>query len=535
MSLITRLRNLFDSDRHGRELDHELDFHIAERVDGLVAHGMERGEAERQARIQFGHRQGLKEDTRAIGIVAWIDTLGTDLRYAVRGLRANPGFTVTVVLSLALGIGANTAIFGLLNAVMLKSLPVADPAELVQVTRGEDAGDVFTNPMWEQLHQRRALFTGLLAFGDESFNLAQGGEARMVDAAYVGGDFFPTLGVVPAAGRLLTGADDVRGCPATVVLGHDFWLSEFAGAPEAIGKSLLLNGHPFQVVGVAPAGFFGVEVGRSNKLYAPICSVAIVQGANHPLDERSSWWLQVLGRPKPGLSLDQVNAGLAALAGPVMAASVPNWDARNRDRYLKTPLTAIPATTGLSDLRTRYTPALLMLMSVVGLVLLIACGNVANLMLARGTVRQREIAMRLALGATRGRLIRQMLTESVLLALLGAAAGFLLARWGSVLLVQLLSTRRDVVSLDLSLDYRLLAFTIGVAVMTAVLFGLAPAWRSTRIDPQVAMRAHGRGVLEGGTRFTLGKALVLGQVALSLVLVLGAALMLRTFHTLATI
>ncbi|MFI5210528.1 MAG: ABC transporter permease, partial [Gemmatimonadales bacterium] len=444
--------------------------------------------------------------------------------------------TITVVLSLALGIGANTAIFSLLNAVLLKTLPVSNPAELVQVTMGEEDGDVLTNPMWEELHRRQDVFTGAFAFGDQTFNLSTGGVARPVPANYVGGDFFTTLGLAPAAGRLLNGADVFRGCPPVVVLGHGFWQSEFAGQADAVGRTLTLDGHPFEIIGVAPPGFFGVEVGRFNQIYTPLCAEAVVQGKNSALDRRSTWFLQVVGRPKPGLPLAQVGARLAAISQGVFGATVPaNWDADGQASYAKRHFEARPAATGLSDLRLRYRPALFMLMAVVAIVLLISCGNVANLLLARGTVRHREIAMRMALGASRGRLVRQMLTESLLLSLLGAATGFLFARWGSALLVRMLSDRGDDVWLDLSLDYRLLGFTIGVAVATGVLFGLMPAWRTTRVDPQVAMRAHGRGVLEGGTRFTLGKALVLAQVALSLVLVLGAALMLRTFHTLATI
>lgn len=537
MSWIARLRNLLESPRHSRDLDRELDFHIAERADVLEAQGLERGEAERQARIHFGHRDGVREETRDIGIISWLETSASDVRYAVRGLKADPGFTLTVVFSLALGIGANTAIFSLINAVLLKSLPVAEPRQLMELTMGKDHGDVFTNPIWEAVRRDQRVFSGVFAYADESFNLAEGGEARRVDGNYVGGEYFATLGLAPAAGRLLSGADDFRGCPAVVVLGHGFWQRQYAGARGAIGQRLALDGHPFQVVGVAPPGFSGVEVGRATQLYLPLCAEAVIQGANSQLDRRSTWWLQLIGRPAPGVSPAQVNARLAALAHGVFTATVPtDWDDKNLQFYLSSSLEAVPAATGLSDLRTTYRPALMMLMAVVGIVLLIACGNVANLLLARGTVRQREIAMRMALGASRRRLIRQMLTESLLLSVIGATAGLLLALWGSALLVRLLSSGRDGVWLDLALDYRLLAFTLGVAVATGVLFGLVPAWRGTRVDPQTAIRAQGHGVIRGGSaRFTLGKALVLGQVALSLVLVLGAGLLLTTFHTLATL
>ncbi len=537
MSWIARLGNLLHSARHGRDLDRELDFHLAEKTDDLVARGMPRRDAEREARLRFGHRQGLKEETRDAGVLGWLESLTQDLRYAARGLKANPGFTLTVVLSLGLGIGANTAIFSLINAVLLKSLPVERPSELVQLTMGKDHSEEFTNPLWEEIRKTQDVFSGVFAFGSAGFNLAQGGEARRVDGSYIGGDFFPALGLAPAAGRLLTGADDYRGCPATVVLGHGFWQAEYAGARDVIGRTIALDGHPFEIVGVAPAGFFGAEVGRNVQLYAPLCAEAVIQGTNSSLDQRANWWLSIMGRPRPGLRPAQIDARLAGQSAGIFATTAPaDWDAENLKFYLSSVLGTQRAETGLSEFRPTYRAALFMLMAVVVMVLLIACGNVANLLLARGAVRQREVAMRLALGASRGRLVRQMLTESLLLSLLGAATGFLLARWGSQLLVRMLTGVRGGVWLDLSLDYRVLGFTAIVAIVTGVLFGLLPAWRATRVDPQVAIRAHGHGVIRGGSsRFTLGKALVLGQVALSLVLVLGAALLLTTFHTLATL
>lgn len=537
MSWTTRLANLLRPARHGRDLDRELDFHLAETADALEAGGLSRAEALRQARLRFGHREGVREVTWEIGIVGWLETLLLDLRYALRGLRNHPAFTLTVVLSLGLGIGANTAIFSLINAVLLKSLPVTRPAELVQVTMGKDHSEEFTNPIWEEIRRTQDVFSGAFAFGSAGFNLAEGGEARQIVGNYIGGDFFPALGLAPAAGRLLTGADDYRGCPATAVLGYGFWQAEYAGAQEAIGRTVSLNGHPFQIVGVAPRDFWGVEVGRNVQLYAPLCAEAIVQGANSSLDQRSNWWLQIMARPRSGLAQAALNARLAALSPGIFTATAPSgWDGDNLKFYLSSVLEAIPAETGLSEFRPTYREALLMLMAVVAMVLLIACGNVANLLLARGAVRQREIAMRLALGASRFRLVRQMLTESVVLSLLGAATGVLFARWGSQLLVRLLSGGRGGVWLDLSLDTRVLGFTIGIAILTAMLFGLLPAWRATRVDAQAAIRAHGHGVIRGGSaKFTLGKALVTGQVALSLVLVLGATLLLTTFHALATL
>jgi putative ABC transport system permease protein len=462
-----------------------------------------------------------------------LDTILQDLRYAIRALRATPGFAAVAILSLALGIGANTAIFSLINSLILKSLPVSHPEQLLQITRAKD--DYYTNPIWEQLRDRQDVFSGIFAYGGGRFNLSEGGEARYAETNYVGGQFFDTLGLHPIIGRTFSPADDKRGCPGTAVLSHAFWQKEYSGRTDIVGKNISLDGHPFQVLGVIDQGFHGVEVGNAIDLYVPICAEKIIRGEYSSLDKRSNWWLEIIGRPKPGVSPAQVTARLKTLAPEVFKATVPpNWKAEEQDTYRKDTLQAIPVANGISYIRSKYQRALTVLMVITGLVLLIACANVANLLLARSAGRQREIAIRMALGLRRVRLMRQLLTESLVLSLTGAALGILFALYGARLLVRFLSSYGNQVFLDLTIDARVLAFTAGVAILTGLLFGLAPAWRGTRVDPQSAMKANARGVIEG-SKFGLGKALVVFQVALSLLLVAGAGLMLTTFFKLETI
>jgi putative ABC transport system permease protein len=459
-----------------------------------------------------------------------------DVRYALRALRSSPGFAATAILSLALGIGANTAIFSLINAVILKTLPVSHPEQLVELGMKTEGGLSFTNPIWEQVRDRQDVFSGAFAYSPIRLNLAVGGEVRNANTSWVSGDFFRTLGVNPLLGRTIAEADDKRGCPVIGVLSYDFWQREYGGAAGVFDRRLTLNSHPVRIVGVAPPGFTGVQVGEAVDIYMPLCGEGTLVRENSALDKRANWWLWIFARLKPGISQQQALARMNTLAPQIFAATMPSGYPPDAQKYhLNRRFNLLPGANGYSNVRRDYKAALYTLMAAVGMVLLIACANVANLLISRAAVRRKEIAIRMAIGASRARLIRQLLTESVLLSSMGAVLGVLFAQWASRMLVHFLSTSNSNVVLDLSIDIRVLAFTTAVAVATGVLFGLAPAWQGTRVDPHSAMKANARGVVESHARFGLGKMLVTVQVALSLVLLIGAGLMLKTFAKLATV
>jgi predicted permease len=542
--LVSLWRNLFEKERVERELKEEIDAYVEMLVEEKVKQGLPPGEARRAALIEAGGVEQVKESVREVRTGQTLGTIWQDLRYGMRMLLKYPSFTCVAVLTLALGIGANTAIFQLIDAVRLRTLPVKAPQELAEVRMADMKGarggigrsPSVTNPIWEQIREHQQAFSGIFAWGADSVNLAPGGEVRSARMLYVSGDFFHTLGVQPARGRLFTTTDDQRGCGEPgLVISHEFWQREYGGEASVIGRKLTLGDHPFEIIGVTPAGFFGMEVGRSFDLALPICAVARVRGNNNFLSG-IMWWLTVTGRLKPGWSLEQANAEMRAISPGLFEASLPaNYAPDSVKDYLGSELVAVPAGAGASRLREKYEQALWLLLAIAGLVLLIACANLANLLLARASVREREIAVRQALGASRGRLVRQLLVESLLLAAVGAACGAWLAQALSRFLVAFLSTSADPVFLELTLDWRVFGFAAGLAVLTCLLFGLAPALRATRMEPGALMKSGGRGLTASRERFSLRRALVVAQVALSLVLVAGALLFSRSLGNLLTV
>jgi putative ABC transport system permease protein len=526
------------------DMNEELRFHVEAYAQDLTRSGIPREEAMRRAKAEFGGAERVKEECREARGVHFLETLAQDIRYALRMLRKSPGFTAVAVLTLALGIGANTAIFSLVDTVMLKMLPVQNPQQLVLLgwrTAGDrELQQDFSDPVWQQIHERQDVFSGMFAWGNSDFDLAQAGASHNIKGLFVSGDFFNTLGVRPAAGRLLTSNDDVRGCAGTAVLSYAFWQEHYAGAQSAIGSMISLNRHPFQVVGAAPAGFFGVTIGEQFAVAVPICAEALIPIAGEPdgqqfLDRPSAQWLHLMARPKHGVSLQKVSAGLQVISSAVFSATVSSqWRPEWQKEFLASTLVALPGSAGTSDLED-YNQPLKTLMAIVGLVLLIACANIASLMLARAATRRKEIAVRLAVGASRSRLIRQLLTECLLLSALGGFLGILLAQWGCALLVRMISTSSDPVFLQLSLNGRVLGFTAAIVILTGLLFGLLPALRSTRVSLTSAMKGAASEESQSRSHLRAGRWIVASQVALSLIIVVAATLFVRSFRNLLTL
>ena len=469
-----------------------------------------------------------------------------DLRHAFRFLRLSPGFTLVAVLTLALGIGANTAIFQLIDSIRLRTIPVKNPQELGTIRiadRHWGSGQFssqysqLTFAMWEQIRKRQEGFAEIAVWSDQRFNLATGGEVRKAKGIRVSGDFFHVLGVEPILGRLLGPEDDQPGCGASAAnISYAFWQRDFAGDPSVVGKRLTLDGNSFQVIGVTPPGFNGISIGDTYDVAVPICVEPILSPRNNRLTLRHAWWLATIGRLKPGWTIARANAQMLAVTPAILQETIPPvYDAEGTKKYLEYKLGAFSASTGFSELRKDSETSLWLLLGITGLVLLIACANLANLMLARTSARERQITIRRALGASRWRMVRELLSESLLIALGGSICGLFLAFAISRMLVAFISTQQNQVFLDLGMDWRVLVFTTALAALTTVSFGLAPALRATRAEPATLLQSGSRGTTGGRERFSLRRILIVSQVGLSVVLLTGALLFVRSLRNLTTL
>ena len=537
-----RLRSLFRWPQTDQELDDELHDHLERKTEEYVAQGMTQEEAHRRARLDLGGIEQTKEKCRDAHRVNWIQDFIQDLCFGFRMLRKSPGFTAVAVLTLALGIGANTAIFGLINGLLFKSLPVRDPESLVFIGKQESGGvdTHFYYETYDRLRAAQPFFQELAAYGERvRMTVSADGLSEPAMGQLVSGNYYSVLGILPAAGRLFTAKDDrVPGGHPVAIISYPYWQRRFGGAPSAIGKKVLIDGSPFTIVGVTPPDFFGLQVGDAPEISVPVMMQPQV------MPDKENWlgrahntvdWLNPFGRLKPGVSVARATSGLQSLFHSIqtqLAMELGLGKASWRQEWVEANLVLIPGGAGLSALRRQYSGALSILMGMVGLVLLIGCANVANLLLARTAARRREIALRLAIGAGRARLVRQLLVESLMLSALGGALGIAVSYWAGASLLPFISAGRPLIHLDLSPDWHVLGFTALISIATAVLFGLAPAMNGASVDLSSSLKQGGRGV-SPSQRFT--RALSVAQLALSLVLLAGAGLLARTLRNLDNI
>jgi len=543
-----RLRALLWRADLERDLDDELRFHVEHETEKYMRAGLSPDDARRRARLVFGGIEYAKEESRDARGTAWLDALIQDVRYAARSLRRHRAFSLTVVLTLALGIGANTAIFTLIDALLLRALPVphaeqlvtiGDPAAVNSGWTGSPTTDFVSYPLYRDVRDHNDVLSGLYANGaagdlDVVIGTDGGAAPEHPVTRFVSGNFFTVLELPAYAGRTF-GADDDSPSGTIAVISHAYWQRRFARERAAIGSVIHVQGVAITIVGVTPPGFWGDIVGQPTDLWLPISIQPAIKPWAHVIDNREVSWLVLMGRLAPGVTLEQARAVLPAIESNAIRAQLSGIHLTRFEEDLKTtPIRVERGTRGFSWQRAVYGPALIVLMAAVAVVILVVCANVSNLMLARGVLRTREMTVRMALGAGRGRLVQQLLTESVMLAVIAGTLGLLVAVWGSHLLLAVVDGDTPV-GLDVMPNIPVLGFTAGVTLACVLFFALVPAFRVTRVDLATALRAHGRnltGVSMRLGRLPLATVLVVAQIALSTVLLIGSSLLVRSMKEL---
>lgn len=534
-TLLLRLRALFLRRRMDGELGEEIAAHLELQTQKHIRAGMNADEARRRARVEFGAPENAKEECRDERRITWLSHLAQDLRYAIRTFRRAPAFTGLIIFILALGMGVNLATFSVIDAVLLRMLPVRDPASLFRTVRAsgnadDSSGDGSSYLLYRKMQKRSGRFADLIAYraADPAVISIGRSEPERVMQQTVSGNYFRVLGVQPVEGQLISPEDDgAPGQHAVAVISYRLWRRMFNKSERAIGSKLQFENHAFDIIGVAPAAFFGVEVGKMVDVWTP---VSMAPADN--LSNDHNFWLHIMGRLKPGVTIPQAASPMQAVMNEAMLEDVrqhapPGTPKQVIDRFLAgMRIKGVPAGGGISYLRNQYQKPFQIMMFVVALVLLIACSNVASLLIAKGSTRRQEIAIRLSLGAGKGRILQQLMTEGLLLALISAGAGLFLAHWGIPLLVRLLTPSTAPAQLATGIDLRLLAFTSCLSFFTVLVCGLLPGLRLAGTNTQMALKNGPRLTDSGSGR--LRKVLVASQVALSFMLIIGAVLLAST-------